>query len=455
MPRHSRQRLRRHLIRGRVSPNDFAAPASVWRNCSDAKPHAHSRRTRSDFPNGRALSACCSDVRRPARPRGKLQLDVLPIKARAPDSLNAGESAADDGYLVSCDRMNRTRRRTLLLAILLGTLLVAWWWPSVEKRASAGAGSLVDAATAVQDESATPPWTASAKAHVEGSAAKERQEPARRQSEPMPLDAPALGFRASPDQRADDLAKLNSASDLAPLLAEFQRRAAQGDADAAARTRDIYDECFGTHGALPPGAALYEMPNWGYAVSQSLPASDPVRATAILAAQARCANILPGGDHQARTLALIKAMRESERLSADLGHLIARIRSTSGWEPDPELRAQRDRSVARALLQEGSPEALMALSQFAFDGTRFSSEAWLLAACAQGYPCADSPFVRQFWCAQFGAGCINPGLEPWMQDQLSAREWRRAQAQRDEILALWRAGNIVAALQPASAGGGR
>lgn len=97
----------------------------------------------------------------------------------------------------------------------------------------------------------------------------------------------------------------------------------------------------------------------------------------------------------------------------------------------------------------------MALSQFAFDGTRFSSEAWLLAACAQGYPCSDPAFVRSFYCAQFGTGCVNPGWEQLLREQLSAREWRRAQAQRDEILSLWRAGNMAAALQPSSAGGGR
>jgi hypothetical protein len=149
-------------------------------------------------------------------------------------------------------------------------------------------------------------------------------------------------------------------------------------------------------------------------------------------------------------------MRESERLAADLGHLIARIRSSAGsWEPDPVLRAQSDRLIALALLQEGSPEAVMAVSQFAFDGTRFSSEAWMLAACSQGYPCAESAFVRQFWCAQFGASCNSQGLEPWLREQLSARQWRRAQAERDDILSLWQAGDIAAALQPASEGGGR
>ena len=345
--------------------------------------------------------------------------------------------------------MNRTRQRTLVLAILLGTLLAAWWWPSAEKRASADAGSLVDAATA------TPPSTPGAKAPGANSAARNRHEPARRQSEPTPLDAPALGFRASPDQRADDLAKLNSASDLAPLLAEFQRRAAQGDADAAARMRDIYEECYGTHAFLPRATDSLVTPDWGYASMQMVPGSDPVRAAAIAHARGRCAGILPGNDSQARTLALLNAERISNRLAADLGHLVARIRAAqTTWEPDPVLRTQRDLPFTRALLREGTPEALMALFHLGLEGTGYSPEAWALVACEQGYPCTNVPFTRVFGCGQFGTGCATQGWVDWLHDQLPARTWRRTQAQRDEILTLWRAGNVDALLQPPPAAGG-
>ena len=345
--------------------------------------------------------------------------------------------------------MNRTRQRTLLLAILLGTLLAAWWWPSAEKRASADAGSLVDAATA------TPPSTPGAKAPGANSAARNRHEPARRQSEPTPLDAPALGFRASPDQRAEDLAKLNSASDLAPLLAEFERRAAKGDADAAARMRDIYEECYGTHAFLPPVTSSLETPDWGYTSMQTVPGTDPVRAAAIAHARGRCAGILPGNDSQARTLALLNAERISNRLAADLGHVVARIRAAqTTWEPDPVLRTQRDLPFTRALLREGTPEALMALFHLGLEGTGYSPEAWALVACEQGYPCANVPISRMFGCGQLGAGCAMQGWVDWLHDQLPARTWRRTQAQRDEILALWRAGNLDALLQPPPAAGG-
>ena len=340
----------------------------------------------------------------------------------------------------------------LLLAILLGTALAASWWQIAGDRARAATREPAHGSAAATGR---PPVSANDPTTRAGGAAKRDGAPAQRQSDPSPMNAPVLGFRAPPEQRVDDMARVNAARDLAPLLAEFQRRAAQGDADAAARMRDIYEECYGTHAFLPRATDSLVTPDWGYASMQMVPGSDLVRAAAIAHARGRCAGILPGNDSQARTLALLNAERISNRLAADLGHLVARIRAAqTTWEPDPVLRTQRDLPFTRALLREGTPEALMALFHLGLEGTGYSPEAWALVACEQGYPCTNVPFTRVFGCGQFGTGCATQGWVDWLHDQLPARTWRRTQAQRDEILTLWRAGNVDALLQPPPAAGG-
>lgn len=354
--------------------------------------------------------------------------------------------------------MGHTRHHIFMLALLLATLIVAWWWTQ------SGGRETAEVAVAEPDSDSADPAMQAANRELLSTQAPETAPPAsttpspatpaQRKADTLPLDAPALGFRASPKQRAADLALLNAAPDLAPLLAEFQRRAALGDADAAARIRDIFDECFGTHTALPVGMTPTTISTTGGFGPQPLPGNDPTRLAAVASAQARCAGVLPGSDHKARTTALFRAQRDSQGLAADLGHLVSRI-SARGWAHDPDLRAQQDLAAARALLLEGTPEALFALAQFASDGTRFSTDAWMLAACDMGYPCADAAFLRMFWCAQFGTECATRGWTQLMQNQSSARTWRRTQAERDELLALLRAGNIDALLRPpTSAGGG-
>ncbi|MCB1602539.1 MAG: hypothetical protein KDI66_21155 [Xanthomonadales bacterium] len=266
------------------------------------------------------------------------------------------------------------------------------------------------------------------------------------------LDAPALGYRVSAAQRADDMARLVAADDLAPLLAEFKRRAAQGDADAAARMRDIYDECMGVDlyqgpSSTTPGASrTISFPG-------SLPLEDPRRQAAMQIGNARCAGVLPPGDRNARISQLGQSVATSRRLAADLGHLPSRV----GLQPfglDRALWAREQRPQALALLRDGSPEALFALTGFAGFATPYSEQSWTLAACAQGYPCEQSPFLRNFWCVQFGTQCDVSSFPEHIRQSSSARDWRRYQAERDQILARLQAGDLGALLLPDEATGG-
>ncbi|MGE4071485.1 MAG: hypothetical protein AB7E72_09950 [Lysobacterales bacterium] len=270
------------------------------------------------------------------------------------------------------------------------------------------------------------------------------------------LDAPALGYRASAAQRADDMARLVAADDLAPLLAEFKRRAAKGDADAAARMRDIYDECLGVHMAQVEATRDLNAQQSAF-VLDLLPANAPLRQAALQIGGSRCGGIIPPGDKDSRTRQLVRLQRESLRLAADLGHPGARVRvqaEAPGYERDPRLRAQLRRREALLLLEEGTAEALMDLSAYASDRTPFRSESWILAACSQRYPCNEVATLRTLWCAELGMICGLTSWEDHIRQTSSAREWRLYQAERDQILALLQAGDLGALLLSDEAIGG-
>lgn len=341
--------------------------------------------------------------------------------------------------------------RILGLTALLALLMLGWQWqrhgehyqglwtgkPNADEVAGSDAAALASHSDAVAADDAST---------KRNTAAPSREPP------PIALDAPALGHRASAAQRLSDLQRMMAAEDLAPLLAEFKRRAAEGDADAAARMRDIYDECLGVHWAQAGSMR-------GHAISRSVfssaevPENDPARQAALQIGSTRCGRVIPVGDDKTRTIQLVRLHRDSDRLAADLGHPGARVR-TQASEPDPTRRALRERSEALLLLRDGSGESLAELSRGASDATPFRGESWGLAACELGYPCANIPYIRNNWCATYGRFCEIQSMQEFTRQTSSARDWRRFQAERDQILALLQAGDLGALLLSDQAIGG-
>lgn len=347
------------------------------------------------------------------------------------------------------------RQRVLGVAVLLMGAVLAWRWQAdIGQSAGVDYGNMAvpelgqateimaDAGAALAQTSAPPRQTAAVPTPI----SRPPKDAA------VALDAPALGYRVSAAQLADDMARLVAADDLAPLLAEFKRRAAQGDADAAARMRDIYDECLGVHMAQMNSAHEPHFNRSAFGVTT--PSADaPLRQAALQIGSARCSGIIPHGDNRARTIQLGRLHRDSVRLAADLGHPGARVRA-QGYEIDPTLRPQRQRRAALVLLREGSPEALMDLSAYASEGTPFRSDSWILAACELGYPCASVPGIRYNYCATYGSFCEVESMQEFTRQSVSARDWRLIQAERDQILALLQAGDLGALLLSDEAIGG-
>lgn len=344
--------------------------------------------------------------------------------------------------------------RILGLTAVLALLMLGWQWQRHGERYQGWWSEKADADRVAESDAAAPALDSAAVATADASTKRPKQNTPQPSREPPPiaLDAPALGHRASEAQRLSDLQRMMAAEDLAPLLAEFQRRAAEGDADAAARMRDIYDECLGVHWAQ---AELMR----GHAISRSVfssaevPENDPARQAALQIGTARCGRVIPAGDDKTRTIQLGRLHRDSDRLAADLGHPGARVR-TQAYEPDPTRRALRERSEALLLLRDGSGEALMELFSHASDATPFRGESWGLAACELGYPCANIPGIRYNLCATYGQSCEIQSLQEFVMQTSSARDWRRFQAERDQILALLQAGDLGALLLSDQAIGG-
>ncbi|MGE4071484.1 MAG: hypothetical protein AB7E72_09945 [Lysobacterales bacterium] len=338
-----------------------------------------------------------------------------------------------------------------LIGLLVAAVLLWRWQAELGESAAAGI-AVSEPGPPAEDSADAGAAPAQAGDSAEQTAVRPNPASAPRKEPAVALDAPALGYRASAAQRADDMARLVAAEDLAPLLAEFKRRAANGDADAAARMRDIYDECMGVHLAQGNQMPAPAFANAFSDVSQR-PVNEPARQAALQIGSARCGAIIPSGGYKERTIQLGRMHRDSDRLAADLGNPAARVRM-QGYELNRARRAQLERLEALLLLREGSAESLMELSNRAADTTPFQSESWMLAACELGYPCANIPGIRYNYCATHGSFCDIESLQEFTRQSASARQWRLYQAERDQILALLQAGDLGALLLSDEAIGG-
>lgn len=267
-----------------------------------------------------------------------------------------------------------------------------------------------------------------------------------------PADPRPRGFRATAEQRMADLLAYLSADNLLSLRDALQQRALRGDADAAHRLLDIYDECMGVHWTTQDYARLGTLSGaWPGAVADP---ADPRRLAALAIGQQRCRGIIPTGDPKAITIELGRTHRAMTTWARDLGYPGMLPADISDWQL-PGRRDEWARAAALALLADGKPESLLAIADsIASYSTRYSAEAWTLVACDLGYPCAvPDAFVRN-WCVQYGAACDGVGRLDFLREMATPRRWRLAQAQRDEILEHLRHGRIEEMMRPVDDDGG-
>jgi hypothetical protein len=250
-----------------------------------------------------------------------------------------------------------------------------------------------------------------------------------------------------------DLLAFQSADNLLALRDALQLRAAAGDADAANRLADIYDECAGVQWAEQEFARSAQAIA-GVWPGSSAESRDPRRLAELAIGQQRCRGLIPAGDPKSARIEMLQALLTRQALARELDYPGTLPTDASGWQT-PEGPDAWARSAALALLADGTPEALLSLSDsIAGNATHYSGEAWLLAACDLGYPCNMPVAYTRVWCVQYGMGCDTPSRLEFTRQQSTPRQWRLAQVQRDEILAHLRNGRIDALMRPAEGGPG-
>ncbi len=349
------------------------------------------------------------------------------------------------------------RQRSLLLLVLVGMVAgLAVWHASRSAPTIATERSRVPAATESTGSAAAPvvdrERTEAVRDAPEAQARSVPSMPDQLQPNASPAAGPR-GFRATPEQRMADLLAFQSADNLLALRDALQPRAAAGDADAANRLADIYDECAGVQWAEQEFARPAPTMAGVWPGSSADP-RDPRRLAELAIGQQRCRGVIPAGDPKVARIEMLRALKTLQALARELGYPGILPTDMSAWQK-PEGPDEWARSAALALLADGTPEALLSLSDsIAGNATHYSGEAWFLAACDLGYPCNMPVAYTRVWCVQYGTGCDTSSRLEFTRQLSTPRQWRLAQVQRDEILAHMRNGRIDALMRPAEGGPG-
>lgn len=328
-----------------------------------------------------------------------------------------------------------------MAAVSLILLLGSDWYEQGEQSGSDDAAEMAPALSdpATQDSPRAPPLSA---AEMAQASARPSHEDTGVSSQKEAPSVPA-GFRASVEQQREDLVDYLSAENLLALHAAWQARAAQGDADAAYRLQQVYEECSGV--VMGRYNLEQELQRSTTAAPDVLPADAPARQAALAIAEARFRGLLPAVPYQEAVAEMYDRRNAAAALAHRLGHPISEDQA-------PFDRAELEawaRQRMRLLLAEGSPEAIFAVgNSLASTVARHDGGAWMLAACELGYPCQINTPFNHLACAAFGIDCEAAGPIDQLRPSMPPRDWRRAEVQRDEILRLLRAGDLEALFLP-------
>lgn len=318
------------------------------------------------------------------------------------------------------------RWRLIFLLLAVSSVALVFAWP----RQPLDPAPPTAEATAISPVAPTPPPS-------ETRIAAEPIDPAATKSA-APKSLPSVTpHRASVSQRAADLQRLASETDLSAFAAELQARADAGDADAAAALADLLEGCasMAMIAAMDPQQMAEQWRNLAIFGFNDTEIASMRSATE--ESMRRCSAFSPRSDEAWRGL-----MTAARARAAALGHPGALLRQQRPRGPaDSPAVLQADERARRAgveLLQQGEPMDLMRYAPHLASHSPYDTEGYLLAACTLLDGCMRDPraYAMTIDQAQHLRGFGGSFFEL---SQMSPRQQLIAQAQSEEILRLWRA----------------
>lgn len=225
-------------------------------------------------------------------------------------------------------------------------------------------------------------------------------------------------------------------------LAAVERRARSGDRKAARDWAEAVMEC----ADLSYGERFGEEPRYvsHLGARADLPRSE-LRTELMGSLIGECRLLFPETDEERAMLQWQSMVEEALALWAasgdPLGQLLDAQRERHWPPPLEEWRAQQ--SLAIAHLDPGNPQTLVDLAQAFAEGSRFTAEAWTLAACDLGYDCAAGGALPRRICLSHGH-CFAGSYEEELLQLLPPRQWQIVQGQRRALLEMLRRGELAA-----------
>lgn len=255
-------------------------------------------------------------------------------------------------------------------------------------------------------------------------------------SAPKPL--PSLKpHRASASQRAADLERLTSETDLNGFADELRARADAGDADAASALADLLEGC-ASMAMMAALDARQMAEQWrNLAIFGFNDAEIASMRSATEESMRRCSAFSPRSNEVWR--GLVADARARAAALGDPGALLRQERPRGPADSPAVLQAdERARRAGVELLQQGEPMDLMRYAPYLASHSPYDIEGYLLAACTLLDGCLRDPraYALATNLAQYLRGYGGSFLEL---SQMSPRQQLIAQAQSEEILRLWRA----------------
>jgi len=317
----------------------------------------------------------------------------------------------------------RQRLQFLLLVVLSIALMLAW------------PRQRLDPAPQSAPPAVTGPVGPTSPRSAPASAAEPVVDGATENSAPKPL--PSLKpHRASASQRAADLERLTSETDLNGFADELRARADAGDADAAWMLADLLEGCATMAEIATMGAALTQqfdsMRVMGYSDQEIA-----LLQTSLQLWTGRCSTF------PARSREAWRAQISSSRTrAAVLGHpgamLMQPLPRGPADSPAVVQATQRARDAGVTLLQQGDALDLLGYAPQLARLSGYGTDSYLMAACSLLDGCLRDPraYALTMDQDQFLIGLSNSFLEL---SELSPRRRLIVEAQSAEILRLWRA----------------
>jgi hypothetical protein len=336
------------------------------------------------------------------------------------------------------------RAWTLLLSALLLTATVALWrapQPRVDSAPTAAApghGTPVPASLVAAEDAGADPVADGANAQA-----------------PPPARA-VVPHRASAGQRAEDMRRVASETDLPEFAAELEKRAQAGDADAAWALAGVLEGCasaatMAAMDARQMAQQWQNLPIFGFNEAEianfRVMIEDSMR---------RCSAFPPRSAELWRGL-----VTDARDRAAALGHPGAQMLRLSSAGRKPVELATHARAVMYDAVLSGDPGAIARLWRVDYFARRgqpldFAGQfvdtfsLWPLVACDLGMDCGPGSRTLDRACLDLGNGCGYPSLEALVRDRRPPWQYELTDQRRRELVERIRSGQIAGMFDPAA-----